>query len=81
MAQEPGYFCNAEHICSQPQRRSNCGRRTGMQGARQGWGELRFHPFWQLGGHPPHAFCGRWGYSQQVQEWAGAQPPVVMVKV
>lgn len=34
-AQELGYFCNTEHICSQPQRRSNSGRTAGMQGARQ----------------------------------------------
>lgn len=34
-AQELSYFCNTEHICSQPQRRSNSGHRAGMQGARQ----------------------------------------------
>lgn len=60
-AQELGYFCNTEHICSQPQRRSNSGRMAGMQGARRGWGELWFHPSGSLKG-PCNARWGSWGY-------------------
>jgi hypothetical protein len=62
-AQKLGYFCNTGHIRSQPQRRSNSGCRTGMQGARQQGGggvcvwELWFCPFWQLGG----SYSALWG--------------------
>ena len=68
-AQKLGYFCNTEHICNQPQRRSNSGRRAGMQGPRQR-GELWFHRFWKLGGPLqcplgkvglPSAKCMGWG--------------------
>lgn len=67
-AQELGYFCNTEHICSQPQRRSNSGRRAGMQGARR-WGELWFHPFWQLGG-PLQSPLGKVGLVGQGGTWS-----------
>lgn len=62
-AQKLDYFCNTEHICSQPQRRSISGRRAGMCGP--GGGESCGFPIsGSLEGLAVCALWGRWGCLQ-----------------